>query len=152
MWRILKTVYHVKTIKLFALVGILLDFYWIKMLEKNREKPKTLAEIGRQTSEKYLHTTSSKTHSFIGKCRSVDDFEKLNRIGEGTYGTVYRARDKRNKEIVALKKIKMNIEKDGMPLTALREINLLKTLDHPNIVQLKEVAVGHKLTRYVSFL
>lgn len=49
----------------------------------------------------------------LGGCRSVGDFEKLNRIGEGTYGIVYRARDLKTKEVVALKKIRMETEKEG---------------------------------------
>ncbi|KAL0486975.1 cyclin-dependent kinase [Acrasis kona] len=90
---------------------------------------------------------STPSNPFNGKCRSVESFEKLNKIGEGTYGTVYRARDRRTGQIVALKKIKMNIEKDGMPVTALREISLLNTVnDHPNIVKLYEVVVGYKLS------
>ncbi|KAG9338115.1 hypothetical protein JZ751_027086 [Albula glossodonta] len=77
----------------------------------------------------------------LGKCRSVKEFEKLNRIGEGTYGIVYRARDTRSDEIVALKKVRMDKEKDGIPISSLREITLLLRLRHPNIVQLKEVVV-----------
>ncbi|XP_070941241.1 cyclin-dependent kinase 10 isoform X3 [Macaca nemestrina] len=49
----------------------------------------------------------------LGRCRSVKEFEKLNRIGEGTYGIVYRARDTQTDEIVALKKVRMDKEKDG---------------------------------------
>lgn len=52
----------------------------------------------------------------LGACRSVGDFEKLNRIGEGTYGIVYRARDMKSKEVVALKKIRMEAEKEGTPV------------------------------------
>ena len=52
-------------------------------------------------------------HEILGACRSVSDFEKLNRIGEGTYGIVYRARDLKSGEIVALKKIRMEREKEG---------------------------------------
>ncbi|KAM7058388.1 cyclin-dependent kinase 10 isoform 3-T3 [Molossus nigricans] len=51
----------------------------------------------------------------LGQCRSVKEFEKLNRIGEGTYGIVYRARDTQTDEIVALKKVRMDKEKDGCP-------------------------------------
>uniref|UniRef100_A0A8D2J094 Uncharacterized protein n=1 Tax=Varanus komodoensis TaxID=61221 RepID=A0A8D2J094_VARKO len=51
----------------------------------------------------------------LGRCRSVKEFEKLNRIGEGTYGIVYRARDTQTDEIVALKKVRMDKEKDGEP-------------------------------------
>ncbi|XP_042571733.1 cyclin-dependent kinase 10 isoform X2 [Cyprinus carpio] len=69
----------------------------------------------------------------------------MNRIGEGTYGIVYRARDTRTNEIVALKKVRMDKEKDGIPISSLREINLLLRLRHPNIVELKEVVVGSHL-------
>lgn len=80
-----------------------------------------------------------------GRCRPVAEFEKLNRIGEGTYGVVYRARDTVSHEIVALKKVRMEREKDGIPLSGLREISLLLNLGHKNIVQLKEVVVGRHL-------
>lgn len=50
---------------------------------------------------------------YLGTCRSVNEFEKLNRVGEGTYGIVYRARDVKSKEVVALKKIRMENEKEG---------------------------------------
>lgn len=81
----------------------------------------------------------------FGSCRSVREFEKLNRIGEGTYGIVYRARDTKSDEIVALKKVRMDNEKDGIPISSLREITLLLRLRHPNIVELKEVVVGSHL-------
>ncbi|KAJ0401081.1 hypothetical protein P43SY_005686 [Pythium insidiosum] len=81
----------------------------------------------------------------LGVCRDVEDFEKLNRIGEGTYGTVYRARDRRSQRIVALKRVLLHNEgSDGFPITALREIKLLKRLRHPNCVQLLDVVVGRK--------
>ncbi|XP_054566704.1 cyclin-dependent kinase 10 isoform X6 [Eptesicus fuscus] len=83
--------------------------------------------------------------SKLGRCRSVKEFEKLNRIGEGTYGIVYRARDTQTDEIVALKKVRMDKEKDGVPISSLREITLLLRLRHPNIVELKEVVVGNHL-------
>ncbi|KAK8738581.1 hypothetical protein OTU49_003949 [Cherax quadricarinatus] len=85
-----------------------------------------------------------KKHLF-GICRFVGEFEKLNRVGEGTYGVVYRARDTKTNEIVALKKMRMEKEKDGMPISGLREIMLLQSCNHPNIVCLKEVVVGRSL-------
>ncbi|XP_039987854.1 cyclin-dependent kinase 10 [Xiphias gladius] len=88
--------------------------------------------------------TVPQNHRF-GSCRSVREFEKLNRIGEGTYGIVYRARDTKSDEIVALKKVRMDKEKDGIPISSLREITLLLRLRHPNIVELKEVVVGSQL-------
>ncbi|XP_066348141.1 cyclin-dependent kinase G-2-like [Miscanthus floridulus] len=78
-------------------------------------------------------------------CRSVDEFERLNKINEGTYGVVYRARDKKTSEIVALKKVKMEKEREGFPLTSLREINILLSFHHPSIVDVKEVVVGSSL-------
>ena len=66
----------------------------------------------------------------LGKCRSVSDFEKLNRVGEGTYGIVYCAKDLKSGEIVALKKIRMEREKEGLPICSVREIGLLMKLKH----------------------
>uniref|UniRef100_A0A3B5MW40 Cyclin dependent kinase 10 n=1 Tax=Xiphophorus couchianus TaxID=32473 RepID=A0A3B5MW40_9TELE len=83
----------------------------------------------------------------FGSCRSVREFEKLNRIGEGTYGIV-RARDTKSDEIVALKKVRMDNEKD-IPISSLREITLLLRLRHPNIVELKEVVVGSHLELFL---
>ncbi len=56
-----------------------------------------------------------------------------------------RARDTRNDEIVAMKKMRMEREKDGLPISGLREINLLLNIRHDNIVRLKEVVVGRSL-------
>ncbi|KAJ7567215.1 hypothetical protein O6H91_02G137200 [Diphasiastrum complanatum] len=78
-------------------------------------------------------------------CRSVDEFERLNKIDEGTYGVVYRARDKNTGEIVALKKVKMEKEREGFPMTSLREINVLLSFHHPSVVDVKEVVVGSNL-------
>lgn len=72
----------------------------------------------------------------------------MNRIGEGTYGIVYRAKDTTNDKIVALKKVRMEHEKDGIPVSSLREIQVLLNCRHENIVQLKEVVVGRSLERY----
>lgn len=69
-------------------------------------------------------------HEILGACRSVSDFEKLNRVGEGTYGIVYRAKDLKSGKIVALKKIRMEKEKEGIPVCSVREIGLLMKLKH----------------------
>ena len=67
-------------------------------------------------------------------------YQKIEKpVGEGTYGVVYKAKDKTTGEHVALKKIRLEGEDEGVPSTALREISLLKELNHPNIVQLKDV-------------
>lgn len=56
-------------------------------------------------------------------------------VGQGTYGVVYRAKNKLTGETVAMKKIRLEMEDEGVPSTALREISLLKELTHPNIVE-----------------
>uniref|UniRef100_A0A1B0BBB1 cyclin-dependent kinase n=1 Tax=Glossina palpalis gambiensis TaxID=67801 RepID=A0A1B0BBB1_9MUSC len=71
----------------------------------------------------------------------VDNFQRIERIGEGTYGIVFKARDKKTGKDVALKKIRLASETEGVPSTAIREISLLKDLDHNNIVQLFDVVV-----------
>jgi cyclin-dependent kinase 10 len=89
--------------------------------------------------------------SFQGLCKKVDgNYRKLNRIGEGTYGIVYRACQVSSGEIIALKRIRMDhgevSAQEGLPLSSLREISLLRKLSHPNIVQVKDVTVGQSLS------
>lgn len=62
-------------------------------------------------------------------------------IGSGTFGTVYKAIDNETNTLVALKKIKMEKEKEGFPLTAIREIKILKALKHEHIIELKDVII-----------
>jgi cell division cycle 2-like protein len=81
----------------------------------------------------------------ISSSRSVEEFEKLNRIQEGSYGVVYRAKDKKSGSIVALKKLKLENEKDGFPITSIREIHTLKLCQHPNIVQVLEIVTTPSL-------
>lgn len=72
----------------------------------------------------------------------VGDFKKMQKIGEGTYGIVYKAKDKKTGRDVALKKISLDSETEGVPSTAIREISLLKDLTHNNIVQLFDIVVA----------
>ncbi|TAQ83860.1 hypothetical protein B7494_g7820 [Chlorociboria aeruginascens] len=62
-------------------------------------------------------------------------------VGSGTYGKVFKAIHVYTKSLVALKKIRMEGERDGFPVTAVREIKLLQSLKHVNIVNLQEVMV-----------
>ncbi|NXC18917.1 CDK3 kinase, partial [Corythaeola cristata] len=71
-------------------------------------------------------------------------FQKVDKIGEGTYGVVYKARNKRTGQVVALKKIRLDAETEGVPSTAIREISLLRELKHPNIVRLLDVIYSRK--------
>ncbi|RHZ87256.1 hypothetical protein Glove_38g36 [Diversispora epigaea] len=65
-------------------------------------------------------------------------YEKLEQIGEGAYGTVFKAKSRENGEIVALKHIRMEMEQ-GFPTSAIREIRILQKLNHEHIVRLKEI-------------
>ena len=60
---------------------------------------------------------------------------------------VYRARDKKTKEIVALKRLKMEREKEGFPITSLREINTLLISQHVNVVTVREIVVGSNMDK-----
>lgn len=73
-----------------------------------------------------------------GEC-SVDMFNRFEVIGEGTYGKVFKACDIRTGQIVALKSVKLENEKEGFPITAVREIKILRQLQHPNIVNMIEI-------------
>ncbi|XP_070757963.1 cyclin-dependent kinase 2 isoform X3 [Enoplosus armatus] len=83
----------------------------------------------------------------------MDTFQKVEKIGEGTYGVVYKAKNKVTGETVALKKIRLDTETEGVPSTAIREISLLKELSHPNIVKLRDVIhTENKLYLVFEFL
>ncbi|XP_052554946.1 cyclin-dependent kinase 13 isoform X4 [Tympanuchus pallidicinctus] len=71
--------------------------------------------------------------------RCVDKFDIIGIIGEGTYGQVYKARDKDTGELVALKKVRLDNEKEGFPITAIREIKILRQLNHQSIINMKEI-------------
>jgi len=71
---------------------------------------------------------------------TLNQYQKKGKLGEGTYGKVYLAQDRKTKEYVAMKKMILDTEEEGIPSTAIREISFLKELsDHPNIVKLKDV-------------
>ncbi|KAL4614248.1 hypothetical protein ACB092_07G040500 [Castanea dentata] len=74
----------------------------------------------------------------------MEQYEKVEKIGEGTYGVVYKARDRTTNETIALKKIRLEQEDEGVPSTAIREISLLKEMQHGNIVRLQDVVHSEK--------
>ncbi|KAL8447007.1 hypothetical protein Emed_004691 [Eimeria media] len=82
----------------------------------------------------------------------MERYKKLDKIGEGTYGVVYKAQDA-NGNLCALKKIRLEAEDEGIPSTAIREISLLKELHHPNIVRLMDVVhTDKRLTLVFEYL
>ncbi|KAL6999306.1 Cyclin-dependent kinase B2-2 [Sarracenia purpurea var. burkii] len=73
----------------------------------------------------------------------MEAFEKLEKVGEGTYGKVYRARERATGKIVALKKTRLHEDDEGVPPTTLREISLLRMLSRdPHVVRLMDVKQG----------
>ncbi len=67
----------------------------------------------------------------------------VSQVGEGTFGKVYKAKNITTGMHVALKRIRMEAERDGFPVTAMREIKLLQSLSHENIVRLHEMMVAN---------
>ncbi|KAI5451249.1 hypothetical protein NCC49_001846 [Naganishia albida] len=85
-------------------------------------------------------------HPPLLPCRSVYEYTRLNRIEEGTYGIVSRARCNTTGGIYALKKLKLEEEKAGFPITSLREVMALMTTGaHENVVGVREIVVGDSL-------
>ncbi|XP_039272961.2 uncharacterized protein LOC120347155 isoform X2 [Styela clava] len=82
---------------------------------------------------------------------SLSNYEMVAEIGVGAYGIVYRARDlENNGRFVALKCLRVQNTEEGMPLSTVREIALLKQLDsyeHPNIVRLLDICIGGRTSR-----
>ncbi|RID55813.1 hypothetical protein BRARA_G03054 [Brassica rapa] len=69
--------------------------------------------------------------------RSADSYEKLDKIGQGTYSSVYKARDLETGKIVAMKKVRfVNMDPESVRFMA-REILILRKLDHPNVMKLE---------------
>lgn len=86
--------------------------------------------------------------------RRFESFKMKQLIGEGTYGRVYKAKDLMTNELVALKYVRMEKEFEGFPITGLREIRILRELQHPNIVEFRELVYreGPEPTNIDTFL
>jgi len=92
----------------------------------------------------------------VKTCIEVDQvlfekYQKLAKLGEGTYGIVYKAKDLTNDEIVAIKKVKTDNNSEGLPSTAMREISLLKELSHPNVIRLKDADIDSNSKLFMIF-
>ncbi|CAO2146046.1 unnamed protein product [Urochloa humidicola] len=71
--------------------------------------------------------------------RRLDSFEKLSKVGQGTYSSVYKARDLKTGKIVALKKVRFaNVDPESVRFMA-REIIVLRKLNHPNVIKLEGI-------------
>lgn len=95
-------------------------------------------ETEREPEKKILRETEKRAMAEgVIAVSAMDAFEKLEKVGEGTYGKVYRAREKATGKIVALKKTRLHEDEEGVPSTTLREISILRMLARdPHIVRL----------------
>lgn len=73
----------------------------------------------------------------------ADVYSIIGQVGEGTFGKVYKAKNNVTQQFVALKRIRMEAEREGFPVTAMREIKLLQSLRHENIIRLYEMMSTH---------
>ena len=88
------------------------------------------------------------------KCNDTSKYEKIVDKGSGAFGKVFKSKIKNTNELVALKQIKFNEEKnkkEGFPITAMREIILMKQLNHKNILSLNEIVVSPNNETYLVF-
>ncbi|XP_022834271.1 serine/threonine-protein kinase PITSLRE-like [Spodoptera litura] len=77
--------------------------------------------------------------------RSLEEFQYLNKIAEGAYGAVFRVRDQKKNEVVALKQILTDNRNEGFYIAAMRELQILLKVQHPNIVAGREIVVGSNM-------
>lgn len=108
----------------------------------NDARPSDLRDSGLKISDEGILQFNA---PLIKSCRSVENYERLNHIEEGTYGVVFKGRDLVTGEVYALKKLKADKNQQGFPITSLREIHTLQQITHPNVVGIKELVVGGSL-------
>lgn len=107
-----------------------------------RQNYGTATPIGHDQSEHQGQDVTRLSSPHSNESRS-DLYAIVSLVGEGTFGKVYKARNTVTKVYVALKRIRMESERDGFPVTAMREIKLLQSLRHPNVVRLYEMMVSN---------
>jgi len=76
--------------------------------------------------DKSVVSKGSSTRALSINSKQTTKFDLIEKLGEGTYGVVYKALDKSNNKYVALKKLRLDQDEEGVPPTSIREIALLK--------------------------
>lgn len=119
--------------------------------DQREEKPSSGAKRTEPTDEAPQETApqpkrvATQHFSLVEGCRSSDLYEKLEKIGEGTYGAVYKARNRETNEMMALKRLKLESETEGFPITSIRETITLLKGKHPNVIDVREIVFGNRL-------
>ncbi|PCH44740.1 Pkinase-domain-containing protein [Wolfiporia cocos MD-104 SS10] len=114
--------------------------------KRDHKRAESDARVAVQRSKrKPVIRTREEEHREYGRvfegCGKQEDYNVLTKLGEGTFGEVHKAIHREKHNAVALKRILMHNEKEGMPVTALREIKILKALRHPCIVDILDMFV-----------
>ena len=115
-----------------------LQIYPLKLLIKGYQKHLY------KTMQSRIIMRHKKTHEALWGRRSIKDYKFIKQLGEGTYGMVYKAFDTEDDNLVAIKKVRCENEKDGFPIFVIREIKILKQLMHQNVISLKVIDLVKK--------
>ena len=91
-----------------------------------------------QNRNNSVSSNTSSNNQNVSNVEIDGKYKQLEKLGKGTYATVYTGINKKTGQLVALKEIKLDPE-EGTPSTAIREISLMKELNHENIVRLYDV-------------
>ncbi|KAI8986665.1 kinase-like domain-containing protein [Trametes punicea] len=113
--------------------------------DQNKSNGDVRPGLVRRHKRKPVHRTREEELEAYGRifvgCGQQSDYAVLTKLGEGTFGEVHKAIHRERGHTVALKRILMHNEKEGMPVTALREIKILKALKHPCIIDIYDMFV-----------
>lgn len=106
------------------------------IIAKSSSAPTTVSNLNQNQPQ---NSTTTNVSPFSIFQHSSKSYEEMTLIGNGAYGTVYKAKDLANNgQFVALKKVRVPLGEDGVPISTIREISLLKqltALEHPNVVR-----------------
>ncbi len=111
----------------------------VRLSSAPRKVPNVPHQTGRERRKARAPPVPLNQRKFVG-CSSLDDYEISIKLGQGTFGEVLKGRQILTGAQCALKKVTIHDAKDGLPITALREIKLLKKLRHPSIVPVVDMA------------
>lgn len=123
-----------------------------KMQEEQNAKAAT-KQVAAAALQQLASTISPTTADSKTQCVSHSKYERLEKLGEGAYGVVYKGRHRETGEVVAMKRIRYEGPDDGLPATAMREITLLQKIQSNYVVHLNEVIhEDHRLCLIFEFL
>lgn len=104
------------------------------LLEGEEEVIEPLVEAPDNKGRKQKKEKKDEEYDEMADPNDLTGYQKISKIGEGTYGIVFKARQKETNRLVALKKIRLNLQ-EGVPTTTIREVAILKEVDHINIIR-----------------